>query len=137
MCNNKKNNNTTNTLTREELENYRFLDYRLTQIEQNLQAGQKRLEQETQRQNQQIITILNTLQEQSLTNQENITLLKTKVHNLEKDHTCLEKLKEAAHTNSTKLQEHHRRLDIYKQILLTIGTTAATSLILALIQITT
>lgn len=122
-------------LTREELEDYRFLDYRLNQIEQNLREGQQRLEQENHKQNKQIISILNNLQNQAVTNQENISLLKQKVASLELDTNNIDELSKAANINSTKIQELERRLDIYKTLLIAIGTATASSILMGVIQL--
>ena len=53
-------NNKDKTLTDED---YRFLDYRLTQLEQNLRKGQEKIEQETAQNYKELIQMLRTMQE--------------------------------------------------------------------------
>lgn len=129
------NKETNDKLTREQIENYRFLDYRLNQIEKNLREGQQRIEQETNKQNKQVLNILNKLQQQAVTNQENISLLKQKVASIEVCTNKIDKLNKAADINSTKIKELERRLDIYKALLLASGTAAISSILIGVIQL--
>lgn len=124
-----------NEHTHNELEEQRFIDYRLDQLESNLRRGQEKLEQEYKEQNQQIMNTLTLMQEGQ--NQQNQTLaeLNQRVHTLEDKNSCIDKLREIATKNTTEIKDVERRLDIYKHILLAVGTGAGVALLIDLIKL--
>lgn len=124
-----------NEQTRDEIEQQRFIDYRLDQLELNLRKGQEKLEQEYKEQNQQIMKTLTIMQEGQ--NQQNRTLaeLNTRVATLEDKNSCIDKLREIATKNTTEIKDVERRLDIYKHILLAVGTGAGVALLIDIIKL--
>ena len=119
----------------EEIEQQRFIDYRLDQLENNLRRGQEKLEQEYKEQNQQIMKTLTLMQEGQ--NQQNRTLaeLNQRVATLEDKNSCIDKLREIATKNTTEIKDVERRLDIYKHILLAVGTGAGVALLIDIIKL--
>ena len=124
-----------NEQTQDEIEQQRFIDYRLDQLELNLRKGQEKLEQEYKEQNQQIMKTLTIMQEGQ--NQQNRTLaeLNTRVATLEDKNSCIDKLREIATKNTTEIKDVERRLDIYKHILLAVGTGAGVALLIDIIKL--
>lgn len=124
-----------NEPTQDEIEQQRFIDYRLDQLELNLRKGQEKLEQEYKEQNQQIMKTLTIMQEGQ--NQQNRTLaeLNTRVATLEDKNSCIDKLREIATKNTTEIKDVERRLDIYKHILLAVGTGAGVALLIDIIKL--
>ena len=108
---------------------YKFLDYRLTQLEQNLRKGQEKLETvQTQNYNE-LLKILQTLQENNQTQNQTLTELHTRIITLEQNTTCLEPLKEKTTEHNKQIEHIHHRLDIYKQILIIMGGAVITALV--------
>lgn len=132
MCNKQKNNTTT---PHEEIKDYRFIDYRLTQIENNLRQGQQRLEQEYKEQNRQIMQTLTAMQEGLNKQNSSIVELTQRVHSLEDQSTCVDKLREATVKNTTEIKELERRMDIYKQILVGVIVTLGASILVEFIKL--
>ena len=114
---------------------YRFIDYRLTQLENNLRQGQERLEQEYKEANKQILETLKLMQENNNEINKSIIELAQRQSATENRINNLDLLKETATKNRTEINEIERRLDIYKQILFLIGGTAVTSLMMAIFQL--
>ncbi len=130
MCNEK-----TKKVTKETEQDYRFLDYRLQQLENNLLRGQEKLEQEQKQNYQELIKMLQILQEGNNKQNEQLVELSQKTQALEAKYTCVDKLKEAATKNTTRLNDIERRLEIYKQILFVVGTGVVISLLGQIIHI--
>jgi hypothetical protein len=130
MCNEKQIHN-------KEIEEQRFIDYRLDQLEFNLQRGIEKLEADFKTQNTQIMQTLQLLQEGQ--NKQNQTLVEVtqRVQSLEQKNACIDKLREVATKNRTEIHEIERRLEIYKQILFLVGGTAVTSFLVALFELIT
>lgn len=131
MCNEK----TSNKKGDIQENDYRFIDYRLTQLENNLRQGQERLEQEYKEANKQIMETLKRLQENNNEINKSIIELSQRQSATENRINNLDTLKETATKNRTEINEIERRLDIYKQILFLIGGTAVTSLMMAIFQL--
>lgn len=131
MCNEP---NSDKTPTREEIKDYRFIGYRLNQLEHNLRRGQERLEQEYKEQNKQIMATL-TLMQEGL-NQQNASLveLKQRVTTIEERNKNIDKLSETATKNATTITELERRMDIYKQILVGVVIALCASILLEIIK---
>lgn len=132
MCNEPNNDKTP---TREEIKDYRFIDYRLNQLEHNLRRGQERLEQEYKEQNKQIMSTLTLMQEGLNQQNSSIVELTQRVHSLEDQSTCVDKLREATVKNTTEIKELERRMDIYKQILVGVIVTLGASILMEFIKL--
>ena len=116
-------------------EDYKFIDYRLNQLETNLRKGQEKLEQEQQNNYKEILHLLQVMQEAN--NEQNKQLIEViqRQKTVEEKMQCIDKLKEVATKNRTEIHEIERRLEIYKQILFVVGTGVAIALITELIRI--
>jgi len=116
-------------------EDYKFIDYRLNQLETNLRKGQEKLEQEQQNNYKEIMHLLQVMQEGN--NEQNKQLIEVvqRQKTVEEKIGCIDKLREVATKNRTEIHEIERRLEIYKQILFVVGTGVAIALITELIRI--
>ena len=116
-------------------DDYRFIDYRLNQLEQNLRKGQEKLEQETQNNYKELIQMLQVMQEAN--NEQNKQLIEViqRQKTVEEKMKCIDKLREVATKNTTEIKDIERRIEIYKQILFVVGTGAAIALITEIITI--
>ncbi len=129
MCNETKNNQ------KDEHIDYRFIDYRLDQLETNLRKGQEKLEQEQNQNYKELIQMLQIMQENN--NEQNKQLIEVNQRQitLEEKMKCIDKLREVATKNTTEIKDIERRIEIYKQILFVVGTGAAIALITEIITI--
>ena len=125
-------NNKDKTLTDED---YRFLDYRLTQLEQNLRKGQEKIEQETAQNYKELIQMLHTMQENNNEQNKQLIEFNQRQKTVEEKMQCIDKLREVATKNTTEIKDIERRIEIYKQILFVVGTGAAIALITEIITI--
>jgi len=116
-------------------EDYRFIDYRLNQLETNLRKGQEKLEQEQQNNYKEIMHLLQVMQEGN--NEQNKQLIEVvqRQKTVEEKMRCIDKLREVATKNTTEIKDIERRIEIYKQILFVVGTGAAIALITEIITI--
>lgn len=116
-------------------EDYRFIDYRLNQLETNLRKGQEKLEQEQQNNYKEIMHLLQVMQEGN--NEQNKQLIEViqRQKTVEEKMACIDKLREVATKNTTEIKDIERRIEIYKQILFVVGTGAAIALITEIITI--
>lgn len=116
-------------------EDYRFIDYRLNQLETNLRKGQEKLEQEQQNNYKEIMQLLQVMQEGN--NEQNKQLIEViqRQKTVEEKMSCIDKLREVATKNTTEIKDIERRIEIYKQILFVVGTGAAIALITEIITI--
>lgn len=116
-------------------EDYRFIDYRLNQLETNLRKGQEKLEQEQQNNYKEITHLLQVMQEGN--NEQNKQLIEViqRQKTVEEKMGCIDKLREVATKNTTEIKDIERRIEIYKQILFVVGTGAAIALITEIITI--
>ena len=116
-------------------EDNRFIDYRLTQLEQNLRKGQEKLEREQQNNYKEIMHLLQVMQEGN--NEQNKQLIEVvqRQKTVEEKMACIDKLREVATKNTTEIKDIERRIEIYKQILFVVGTGAAIALITEIITI--
>lgn len=126
MCNEKMN--------KEQLKDYRFIDYRLDQLELRITKGLEKLETEQAENNKEILRTLQLMQEGQ--NEQNKTLieLSTRQENMEQKVQCIDRLREIATKNTTEIREVERRLEIYKQLLLVVGTGVAVALITEIVK---
>jgi len=129
--------NTPNTTTKKDPEEYHFINYRLTNLEKNLSEAIKKLETEQQNYNTQIMQTLQKLQEGQNQSHETISKLEQRTTELEKNLTCLDKLKDAASKNSERNKHTNHRIDVIQRILLIVGTAAITAFMTALFALLT
>lgn len=113
---------------------YRFLAYRLDQLEQHINKGLTRLEQETTANNKEVIQLLQTMQEgQNEQNKQLVELQQRQVY----FETRLKKI-DAINTevtkNKTQIQNIERRLSIYQAVLIGITISVIASTIMLVIQ---
>lgn len=132
MCNKQKSNPTP---PHEEIKDYRFIDYRLDQLEHNLRQGQERLEQEYKEQNRQIMQTLTAMQDGLNQQNSSIVELTQRVYSLEEQSACIDKLREATVKNTTEIHELERRMDIYKQILVGVIVALGASILMEFIKL--
>lgn len=115
-------------------EEQRFIDYRLTQLEINLNKSLTKLEQEQQEYNRIIQDSLKTLQEGINSQSRTLIELEQKEKALEEKLVCIDKLKEAATKNTTRVHNLERRIDIYKQVLIVVAGGVVTALLIEFIR---
>lgn len=130
MCN--EQNNKDKTLVDED---YRFIDYRLNQLEQNLRKGQEKLEQEQQNNYKEIMHLLQVMQEANNEQNKQLIEVNQRQKTVEEKMQCIDKLREVATKNTTEIKDIERRIEIYKQILFVVGTGAAIALLTEIITI--
>lgn len=114
---------------------YRFIDYRLTQLETNLKNGQKKLEEEQQGNYRELLNILQAIQEGNNTQNQKLIELNERQKTSEEKLACIDKLREVATKHNTEIHELERRLEIYKQVLFVIGTGVAIALITEILHL--
>ena len=116
-------------------EDYRFIDYRLNQLETNLRKGQEKLEREQQNNYKEIMHLLQVMQEGN--NEQNKQLIEVvqRQKTVEEKMGCIDKLREVATKNTTEIKDIERRIEIYKQILFVVGTGVAIALLTEIITI--
>ena len=128
MCNEKN-----NTKIQTPEYDYRFIDYRLTQLEQNLRKGQEKLETDQTQNYKEILQALQALQKDNHTQNQTLTELKQRITQLEQNNNCFERIKEKTIEHNKEIKRLTERLDIYKQIIFLVGGTAVGGLITALL----
>lgn len=128
MCNENK-----ERKNKEEINSYKFIEYRLDQLEQNLRRGQEKLEQEAKHNNEELMQLLQQNNQTLLEQNKQIVELNQRQINVEEKVHCINRLREVATKNRTEINEIERRLEVYKQILLVIGTGVAVALIKAFV----
>ena len=116
MCNQTK-----KTSNEERIDDYRFIDYRLDQLEKNLAEGQRRLEKEYKESNKQILKTLELMQESNNKQNQQLVELTQRLHTLEDKTQCIDKLKEVTTQHGEEIRTLYKRIDIYKQILMGVG----------------
>lgn len=129
MCNEDNKKELTST------EAYKFIEYRIDQLEQNLRKGQEKLEADAKHNNKEIMQLLQQNNQTLLEQNKQLVELQQRQINVEEKVSCINRLREVSTKNRTNIHEIERRLEIYKQILFVVGTGAALSLITELIRI--
>ena len=124
-----------NTKTATDEYDYRFFDYRLTQLEINLRKGQEKIEQETSQNYKEITKMLQQMQEANNEQNQKIIEVIQRQKTVEEKMQCIDKLKEVATKNRTEIHEIERRLEVYKQILFVVGTGVAIALLSEILTI--
>ena len=113
---------------------YRFLAYRLDQLEINLLKGQEKLEMEYKEQNKQVMQTLHSVQEGQNQQTQNLVEITQRVHTIEEKSEAIDKIKEATTKHSERIQELKRRLDLYKIIIIGIITTILGAVLIEIIR---
>jgi DNA repair exonuclease SbcCD ATPase subunit len=117
----------------------RFLDYRLTQLEQKLEKGLTTLEQEQNKYNLEILKTLQTLQDGQNKTTETLAQIKERQTNVEEKLKCIDKLKDITSKNSERIRNNYEstnhRIDIVQKILFAIGGAAVSALFAAILSI--
>ena len=116
MCNEK---NTTRNNTHEK--DYRFLDYRLNQLETTLKTGQEKIEQEQKQNYNELLKILQQLQEGNSTQNQTLAELNTRIKSVEQKMPNIDALEKTTTSHAKQIENLERRLDTYKQITTGIG----------------
>jgi len=116
-------------------QDYRFLDYRLDQLEINLRRGQEQLEQEQKNNYKELIKMLQLVQEGNNELNKQLVELAQRQKSVEEKLPCIDSLKEVATKHNTEIKELERRMEIYKQILMLVGTGVIISLLSQVIHI--
>ena len=114
-------------------EEYKFIEYRLNQLEQNLRKGQEKLEADAKHNNEEIMHLLQQNNQTLLEQNKQLVELHQRQINVEEKVSCINRLREVATKNRTNIHEIERRLEVYKQILFVVGTGVAIALIKAFV----
>ena len=125
MCNEK---------AQETHEEYRFLEYRIDQLEKNITQSIQKNEEQQKNNYTEIMKMLQVMQEGNNKQNEQLISLNQRLNGVEEKLKCIEKLKEVATKNSTRITELERRIDVYKQVLFVIGTGVAVALIVEFVK---
>lgn len=125
MCNQKKNNENNETTENDT----RFLDYRLTQLENKLEKGLDALEQEQRRYNIEVMKTLQSLQQGQSKTHETIAQLQQRQTHLEEKMKCIDKLKDAASKNTERNKHTNQRVDVIQKILILVGSASLTAVL--------
>ena len=108
----------------QEIKDYRFILYRLDQLEvsekENFKEIMKMLQVMQQGQNEQNKTIIE---------------LNQRMYSVEEKIKCIDKLKEAAATRKAEVNNIYRRLDIYKAVLIGISITVIATLLVQILKL--
>ena len=112
---------------------YKFIEYRLDQLEQNLRKGQEKLEADAKHNNEEIMQLLQQNNQTLLEQNKQLVELQQRQINVEEKVSCINRLREVATKNRTNIHEIERRLEVYKQILFVVGTGVAIALIKAFV----
>ena len=131
MCNEK------NNKKEDQVNDYRFLDYRLNQLELKLGEGLKKIEDEQKEYNVQVIETLQRLQEGQHKTYETIAQLEQRTLNLEQRITCIDTLKKAANKNTERNKHLNHRVNVIQKILFVVGAAAITGFVTALFSLLT
>ena len=127
-----KNNNKNNTPTND----YRFLDYRLTQLENKLERGLEQIETEQRRYNLEVMQTLQQLQEGQNKTYENMAKVRQRLDDMDEKIKAIDKLKESANKNTARIDSTNHRIDVVQKILFAVGGAAISALFTAIVSIT-
>ena len=116
-------------------EEQRFLDYRINQLEHNLSQSIEKLEKQQKENNKEILQTLQIMQQGLNDNTKTLIELHERQQIIEEKVHCIDKLKEVATKHGEEIRALTDRLDIYKQILMIVGTGAAAALLIEIIKL--
>ena len=137
MCNTPK---TTQTPTSQKdnktpEEDYRFLDYRLTQLENKIEKGFTQIEQEQQRYNIEVMRSLQDLHEGQNRTTESMARVRQRLDDMETNIKHIDTLKESANKNTEAIHSAHHRIDVVQKILFAVAGAALSALFTAAFSI--
>lgn len=120
-------------------QDYRFLNYRLNQLELNLRKGIEKIETDNQTYNTQLMQTLQQLQTGQSKTYEAMAQIKQRQDNLEEKMACVESLKK----NSIKHDERiknvndntNHRIDVIQKILFIVASTAIGAAVTAIFSV--
>ncbi len=120
-------------------QDYRFLNYRLNQLELNLRKGIEKIETDNQNYNSQLMQTLQQLQTGQSKTYEAMAQIKQRQDNLEEKMACVESLKK----NSIKHDERiknvndntNHRIDVIQKILFIVASTAIGAAVTAIFSV--
>lgn len=116
-------------------EEQRFLDYRINQLEHNLSQSIEKLEKQQKENNKEILQTLQIMQQGLNDNTKTLIELHERQQIIEEKVHRIDKLKEAATKHGEEIRALTDRLDIYKQILMIVGTGVAAALLIEIIKL--
>ena len=116
-------------------EEQRFLDYRINQLEHNLSQSIEKLEKQQKENNKEILQTLQIMQQGLNDNTKTLIELHERQQIIEEKAHCIDKIKEEATKNGEEKRALTDRLDIYKQILMIVGTGTAAGLLIEIIKL--
>lgn len=125
MCNENK---------RDELEEQRFLDYRINQLEHNLAKSIEKLEHEQKESNTEIMKTLQVMQQGLNDNTKTLIELSQRQQMIEERIHGIDTLKEVSTKHGEEIRTLYKRMDIYKQIMMALGTGVGIALLIELIK---
>ena len=135
MCNNEKKNKQENNTQHTLLNDYKFIDYRLTQLENKIEKGLDNIEQEQRSYQLEVMKTLHSLQEGQNKTSENMAKLQQRIDTLEHNERHLDNLKDTARTNTTNIGAVNHRVDVVQKILFAVGGAAVSALFAAAFSI--
>jgi len=142
MCNTKNKNNTdtiTNSTSKNNdivaINDYKFIDYRLTQLENKLEKGLSNLEQDHRRNTTEIMKTLQTLQLGQTKTGEAMAKMQQRINTLEQNQHSIEKIKDTSNKNITRIEATNHRIDVVQKILFAVGGAAVSALFAAAFSI--
>ena len=115
-------------------EEYRFMDYRLDQLEKNLERGIQKIEQEQRRNNTEVMKTLQTMQEGINDTTRTLIVHEGKLNSIEEKSKCLETLKKETTKQAQQIKTLYSRMATYRQILMGVGVTAVAAIIVEVIK---
>lgn len=116
------------------IEEQRFIDYRMDQLEQNLTKGLEKLEKEQKESNIEIMKTLQVMQQGLNDNTKTLIELHERQQMIEEKIHCIERLKEVTTKHGEEIRSLTKRMEIYKQILMAVGTGAGVALLVEFIK---
>ena len=125
MCNEKE----------KKIEEQRFLDYRINELEKNLTKGIEKLEREQKESNTEIMKSLNIMQQGLNENTKTLIELTQRQQIVEEKINCIDGLKEVATKHAEEIRNIKQRMEVYKQILMAVGTGVGIALLIDLIKL--
>lgn len=114
---------------------YRFLDFRLDQLQEQITKGLTKLEQESQANNKEVIQILQTMQEGQNEQNKQLVELRQRQSNTEIQLKRLDAMREKIAEHSTDILNMERRLGIYQTVLIGVTISVVASAIILLVQL--
>lgn len=116
---------------------YRFLDYRLDQLERKIDEGMGKLEARQTNNYQELIKMLQLMQEGNNKQNQQLVEIQQRQQTLENQIKSIDNLKDATVSHKEQINNIYHRLGVYQKIFIILGTATATSLITALFNIIT